>query len=78
MSSRLRFSSVSSAPSGRIEGVFLDLQGPGSPSASYFLSQDLDAASLTLSARRKSPSLASGLFLCWRIRNSFSKGLSLL
>ena len=63
MSSRRRVSSVSSTPSGSRLGVFFDRYSPESPSASYFLSQVLNAASLTLLARQKSESLTSGLLL---------------
>ena len=78
MSSRRRLSSVSSTPSGSRLGVFFDRYGPESPSASYFLSQVLNAASLTLLARQKSEGLMSGLLLWSLIKSSFSKGLSML
>lgn len=63
MSSRRRFSSLSSTPSGRMEGVLLDRYRPASPSASYLFTHDLKAAVLTLFAAQKSASLTPGLLL---------------
>lgn len=78
MSSRLRFSTVSSAPSGSSDGVLFERYSPSIPSASYLLSHVLNAASLTLLARQNSDILTSGLLRYSLMRTSFSRGFSLL